>query len=193
MSRRVLELDQALGAKAAAAVLLCLFLLSGPAWAENGTKQQKTRITSERVIYSGGNRTIDFRGDVYVKRSDFSIWCDWMRVHMAREDAEGDMLQEAQGSPRNFEKIVARENVRLQMGEREASCREAVYLPGEELLTLRGEVRLRQGKSRIRGSEVRIHLDTNSSEVIGGNEGRVEATFYSSNSTGPSNGDSEGD
>lgn len=159
--------------------------------AEDGVDMNRTRITSDKVVYSGGNETILFQGNVRVRRSDFDLWCRKMTVHLAsngsaREGPRGS------GDASDFEKIVAEENVRLRMENRNATCRKAIYRSGEETITMLGDVRLRQGRNRIRGEEVRMDLARNTTEILGSGAGQVEATFYNRNETGQSDGASEG-
>lgn len=159
--------------------------------AENGVDLDRTRITSDKVIYSGGNETILFQGNVRVRRRDFDLWCRKMTVHLA-SDGSGREGQRMSGDARNFEKIVAEENVRLRMENRNATCRKAIYRSAEETIILLGDVRLRQGRNRIRGQEVRMDMARNTTEILGSGAGQVEATFYSRNETGQSDGGSEG-
>jgi len=173
------------------AAAVALFLALAPAIAaENGVNLQRTRITSDKVIYTGDQETIVFQDNVYVERSDFELWCRRMTVHLA-----GRGVPRGEGganTTEDFEKIVAEEDVRLRMEGRNATCRKAVYRSGEEMITLSGDVRLQQGRNRIRGQTVRMDLAGNTTEIVGSGEQQVEATFYSENSTGPSDGASEG-
>lgn len=180
--------------RGASAVLaaICLFSLAvlHPAIAaKNGTERQKTRITSDSVVYAGGNETIVFRDNVYVQRSDFRLWCEKMTVHLSdagqRKKREGSRAQD-------FDKIVAENNVRLRMETRNATCRKAVYISETQVITLWGDVLLRQGPNRVQGQKVRMDLARNTTEVIGSEESQVEATFYTQNSTGPTDGGFEG-
>lgn len=171
---------------------ICLFSLAAlhPAIAaKNGTERQKTRITSDSVVYAGGNETIVFRDNVHVQRSDFRLWCEKMTVHLSdagqQKGREGSRAQD-------FEKIVAEDNVRLRMDNRNATCRKAVYRSDAEVITLLGNVRLRQGRNRVQGQKVRMDLARNTTEVMGSEESQVEATFYNQNSTGLSDGGLEG-
>ena len=177
---------------AAVLAAICLFFLATlhPAIAaKNGTERQKTRITSDSVVYAGGNETIVFRDNVHVLRSDFRLWCEKMTVHLSdagqQKGREGSRAQD-------FEKIVAEDNVRLRMENRNATCRKAVYISDTEVITLWGNVRIRDGRNRIQGEKVRMDLARNTTEVIGSEESQVEATFYTQNSTGPSDGGFEG-
>ena len=180
--------------RGAVAVLaaICLFSLAAlhsAIAAENGTERQKTRITSNSVVYEGGNETIVFRDNVHVQRSDFRLWCERMTVHLS--DA-GQQKGREGSRGQDFEKIVAEDNVRLRMKNRNATCRRAVYISDAEVITLWGDVRLREGRNLVQGQKVRMDMARNTTEVIGSEESQVEATFYTQNSTGPSNGGFEG-
>ena len=163
-----------------------------PAMAEeNGVDLNRTRITSDKVVYSGGKETILFQGNVRVRRSDFDLWCREMTVHLA-SNGSGRGGPRGSGGTSDFEKIVAEENVRLRMENRNATCRKAIYRSGEETITMLGDVRLRQDRNRIRGQEVRMDLARNTTEILGSGAGQVEATFYNRNETGQTDGGSEG-
>jgi lipopolysaccharide export system protein LptA len=175
----------------AAACLIALLALAPALAAKNGVDLNKTRITSDKVIYAGAKESIVFEGNVRVRRSDFDLWCQRMTVYLDREAVDKG---ESQGSkaPGDFEKIVAEEEVRLRMEGRNATCRKAVYRPKEETIILLGDVRLRQGRNRIRGEEVRMDMARNTTEILGSGSTQVEATFYDTNGTGLGNGASEG-
>ena len=176
---------------AAVAVFAALSVLAPALAADNGVDLDRTRITSDKVIYSGGQETIVFQGNVRVRRSDFDLWCRRMTVHLAR-NGSGREGPRGSGDASDFEKIVAEENVRLRMENRNATCRKAIYRSAKETIILLGDVRLRQGRNRIRGQEVRMDMARNTTEILGSGAGQVEATFYSRNETGQSDGGSEG-
>jgi lipopolysaccharide export system protein LptA len=176
---------------AAVAVFAALSALAPALAAENGVDLNRTRITSDKVIYSGGNETILFQGSVRVRRSDFDLWCRKMTVHLASNGSGREASRGSRGAS-DFEKIVAEENVRLRMENRNATCRKAIYRSDEETIIMLGDVHLRQGRNRIRGQEVRMDLARNTTEILGSGASQVEATFYSRNQTGQSNGGSEG-
>ena len=179
---------------AIAAIGLVAFLVLTPATAaENGVDLQQTRITSDKVIYSGGEETIVFKGNVRVQRSDFDLWCRRMTVHLTGKSLDRGQRSQGMRQTGDFEKIVAEQDVRLRMEGRNATCRKAVYTAGTEEITLLGDVRLQQGRNRIRGQEVRMDLAGNTTEIVGSGADQVEATFYTENSTRPSNGGSQGD
>jgi lipopolysaccharide export system protein LptA len=178
---------------ALAAAGLVAFLALAPATAaEDGVQMQRTRINSDRVIYSGGNETIVFQGSVRVRRSDFDLWCRRLTVHLSEKGLGKQGKGQATGRASDFEKIVAEEEVRLRMRDRNATCRKAVYRSGSEMITLLGDVRLQQGRNRVSGPKVRMDLARNTTEIVGSEGDQVEATFYTANSTGPSNGGSGG-
>lgn len=172
-------------------VFAALSALAPAMAAENGVDLHRTRITSDKVIYAGENETILFQGNVRVRRSDFDLWCRKMTVHLA-SDGSGRGGPRGSGDASDFEKIVAEENVRLRMANRNATCHKAIYRSKEETITMLGDVRLRQGRNRISGQEVRMDLARNTTEILGSGSSQVEATFYSRNETGQSNGGSEG-
>ena len=176
---------------AAVAVFAALSVLAPALAAEDGVDLDRTRITSDKVIYSGGVETIVFQGNVQVRRSDFDLWCRKMTVHLA-SNGSGREASRGSGGASDFEKIVAEENVRLRMENRNATCRKAIYRSDEETITMLGDVHLRQGRNRIRGQEVRMDLARNTTEILGSGAGQVEATFYNRNETGQTDGGSEG-
>ena len=176
----------------AATALVALLALAPATAAEDGVDLQQTRITSDRVIYSGGKETIVFQDNVRVRRSDFDLWCERMTVHL-KGKAPGQGERQATGRASDFEKIVAEHEVRLRMEGRNATCRKAIYRSGTEMITLLGDVRLQQGRNRIRGQKVLMDMARNTTEIVGSEGDQVEATFYTENSTESSNGGSGGD
>ncbi len=143
---------------------------------------KQTRIVADKVVYSRQENTVRFEGNVHAAREAFEIWCTEMTVFVAKEGAAGGENggQPSLQSQRNFERIVAVGDVRLHMDNRTAESRKAVYEAKSETLTLTGNVRLREGRNTIQGEKVKLYLKEDRSEVMSGEEGQVEATFYSS-------------
>lgn len=177
----------------AAFFAIVLSFAGATASAQDNEEQQRTRILSDRVIYTQQDNRILFQDNVHVEREDFLLWSEEMTVFLVEEDGEGDAQQEAGREMQDFERIVARDNVRIQMEQRNATSREAVYTSADSLLVLTGDVRLQQGRNVVHGHEVHINLDQGTSEVMSGEQEQVEATFYSGDNGVESNGDSEGD
>jgi lipopolysaccharide export system protein LptA len=144
--------------------------------------QQETRITANKVVYSRNDSTVRFEGNVHASRDAFEIWCAEMTVYVNKEGAAAEGNQEGPSlqSERNFERIVAEGDVRLQMEGRSAESRKAIYESGPEVLTLIGDVLLKEQRNTIEGQKVKLYLKEDRSEVMSGEEGQVEAVFYSS-------------
>jgi len=164
-------------------LVLCFGLLSQPAEAAPAELggSNATQITSQKVVYVGGENQVEFQGDVHVSREDFELWCSRLKVFLSKEAGTGRdagaSAGQAQGRDR-IDKIMAYENVRIEMEARQARSDEAEYRADQEKLFLRGNVVLTEGKNKIQGAQVVFDLRKNTSEVTAGESGQVRALFF---------------
>jgi len=154
-----------------------------------------TEITATSVRYSHQTTTVVFTGDVQVVRSDFQLWCNRLTVHLRRQAArslDSDDRQDGgsmgQDLSQQFEKIVAEGEVRITMGDREATGQRAVYEAASNTLTLQGNVILQEGQNRIQGQKVTFSIDENTTEIAGGEQEQVKALFFPSEDGESDNG-----
>ncbi len=165
------------------AAALCLWSLSFNAYAAPAELggSSSTEITSEKVVYVGDNNQVEFQGDVHVTRDEFELWCQRLEVFLS---PEGDSAQpsasdsqQVQGTGR-IEKIMAYDDVRIEMQARTARSDQAEYRADDEKLFLRGNVLLSEGKNQIQGEQVVFDLRQNTSQVTAGESGKVKALFF---------------
>lgn len=136
-------------------------------------------IEADKVVYVQKERKLDFIGQVYVKRPDFELWCEKMVVTLAAED-QGEEKQGGTGlgAAGSVHKIVAQDNVRLVMDNREATSERAEYYAKESKLILVENVQIQENKNTVRGHKVTFYLDAGRSEIEGKEGSRVRAVFF---------------
>lgn len=139
-----------------------------------GQKGDKpTTISAQKLIYNQAANQVEFVGDVHVVRSDFELWCKTMSVFLAEQQKKG---QKGPG----IERIVARDEVRTRINGRESFSDEAVYQTGSEVITLQGNVLIKEGLNQIEGGRVVLYLNENRTEIFSAANERVNAVFYPS-------------
>jgi lipopolysaccharide transport protein LptA len=107
---------------------------------------------------SGRERVI-FLGEVQVDQGNLKIHCDWL---------EATYPKTGEGGP---ERLVARGNVRILQGGREARCTEAVFHGPENRAVCRstsGSAVLRRGDDTVEGEEIHFDLASSTVKVKGG-------------------------
>jgi lipopolysaccharide transport protein LptA len=120
-----------------------------------------TAIQAEQLEASRdakGRESVVFQGGVRVDRGDLQIHCDWLQ---ATYPPKGE------GGP---DRLVARGNVRLVQGDREARCTEAVFEEGRKLAICRsssGPAVLRRGDDVVEGQEIVFDLARSTVRVTG--------------------------
>ena len=159
-------------------VLLCAggpfpaFAAEGLTMGQSG--EQPTRITAQKLIYNQASREVEFVGQVHVVRPDFELWCRTMSVILAEEQ------KEQAGKNPGIERIVARDEVRTKTNGRESLSDKAVYQTGSEVITLEGNVLIKEELNKIEGDRVILYLNENRAEIFSKEGGRVNAVFYPS-------------
>src|SRR5436190_23839353 len=112
-------------------LLACAALaLPLPALAQSATPQN-TVIESDGPgdMTSTDNETkITFRDNVRVTGTNMKLTCDYLEVVVIRSGDKSATL----GKLDKFRSLLAKGNVRLVQGDREAACGRADVLPGEE-------------------------------------------------------------
>lgn len=138
--------------------------------------QNPTRISAQKLVYNQASREVEFVGQVHVVRPDFELWCKKMSVFLADRRKE----QSGQVTNPGIERIVARGEVRTETDGRKSWSDKAVYQTGSEVITLEGNVLLKEEMNEIKGSRVVLYLNENRAEIFSGEDGRVDAVFYPS-------------
>ncbi len=128
---------------------------------------QPLRITSQQLEADNKNRVITFRGKVEARQGNLTMWADMAQVYYEKKE-EGTELRE----------IVATGNVRVQEGERLATAQKAVFVNGEQKITLTGEPKVWQGKDVVSGERIIVFLEEEKSLVESGPDRRVEVILH---------------
>jgi len=113
-------------------------------------------ITSEEleVIQREDGRTVIFDHDVVVVQDDIELQADHLEALYAKGESQPDELRAA-GS------------VRVNQGEKWASCDRAVYLRGPQTVTCVGHAQLTRDCDVVRGEKIRFDLEGEGVKVIG--------------------------
>lgn len=183
MGSKILESRLDCISKASLVFLFVLVFWGAPAWSQVSEldKSQPMHIEADKVVYGQKERKLDFIGQVYVKRPDFELWCQKMVVTLSAEDQgeekQGDNTSSL-GAAGSVRKIVAQDNVRLVMDNREATSERAEYYARESKLILVENVQIQENKNVVRGHKVTFYLDAGRSEIEGKEGSRVRAVFF---------------
>jgi len=117
-------------------VLLCAFLLaSGAARAAEGNLTPvPTQITCEHAeaVSTDKEMTTVFTGDVQVTGTNMRISCDRLEIISYRSGEKGQVL----AKENRFKSMIATGHVRINQGDREATCGRAEVLPGDNKIIL---------------------------------------------------------
>jgi len=154
-------------------VLLCALLLAvGTARAAEGNLTPvPTQITCDHAeaVSTDKEMTTVFTGDVQVTGTNLHISCDRMEIISLRSGDKGQVLSKEN----RFRSLVATGHVRINQGDREATCGRAEVLPGDNKIILtenpmvedkdtgwvytsRGSLTLLRGERRVHGEKVTI-------------------------------------
>jgi lipopolysaccharide transport protein LptA len=126
-----------------------------------------TSIRAEQLEASrdaAGRERVIFEGKVQVEQGGLLIFCDWLEATYPESGKGG------------AERLVARGNVRIRQGEREARCTEAVFEQARNRAVCRsstGLASLRRGEDIVEGEEIVFDLARSSVRVSGGAVVRV--------------------
>jgi lipopolysaccharide export system protein LptA len=129
--------------------------------------EQPLRITSQQLEADNKQLLITFTGNVVAKQGEMTIHADVARVYYEKKE-EGNEVRE----------IVATGNVRIQEGERLATCQKAVFTNAEQKIVLTGQPKVWQGKDVVSGEKITILMEEDKSFVESGPDQRVEVVLY---------------
>lgn len=135
-----------------------------------------TRITSDVMRVEQGGARVVFTGNVVVTRPDMVIRSRTLTVFVPAKDA-GDAAATGPGQGR-IERIVAQGDVRIEREGRRGEAAKATWHEDQGLLVMEGDPVLREGDNAIAGEVIKIWIRDGRSEVVGGKDKRVEATFF---------------
>ncbi|MEO0690452.1 MAG: LptA/OstA family protein [Pseudomonadota bacterium] len=133
-------------------------------------------VDAGRIDVQERENRVAFSGDVVVTQSDLTVRAQRMLLNYV--DAQSLELQ----------RITATGGVTVSRGRERATGNTAVYDFNRRIITMAGDVRLRQGENTLVGGRLVIDLDTGLSSVDGrasssagagtpGSQGRVRGTF----------------
>lgn len=150
------------------AVLLCLALSAGVFAAGDSASRrndQPINIKSNELLTDSAAGTATFSGKVVARQGDLTIYSDRLVVYYAEKDKEVD-------------RVEAFGNVRIVQENNRGEAEHAVYDRRGAKITLDGgRPRVFQGKNTVVGEVITYFVDEQRSVVVGGKDGRVEATI----------------
>jgi lipopolysaccharide transport protein LptA len=158
---------------------------------ENDTALQPIEITADRLVSRGDQNYAEFIGNVEAAQGNFSIRSDTLKITYRRSAGTG-----TQGTTDtdSIEKIEAIGRVKIKSDNRRAETDRAEYRLQDEVIELTGENSfLTDGKNTLTGSKITWHRKTGEITVVGSDQKRVKAVFYSTKSLAPQTQNPAGD
>lgn len=149
------------------AVLSCIAFFAAPAGAQgtnvpfsglSGDRDKPVEITSDSLTMDQQAGTAQFIGDVLIGQGDLRINADTVDVTYVRENGQ---------STNEVERLVAKGNVVLVLGDEAAEAQLADYRVADGMIRLTGDVTLTQGQSAMMGQQLDIDLDKGSGVMSG--------------------------
>lgn len=145
--------------------------------AERLESDNMIRVTADRLVTDTQSRNAEFIGHVHAVRGNMTIVCDSLKIFYT--DAPAQATNDQPGAE-SIKSIVADGNVRIDFDNQTATTQRAEWSTQEQTIVLSGPgSKIVSGKNSITGSKITLHQGDNRIQVEGGNDGRVEAQFYS--------------
>jgi lipopolysaccharide export system protein LptA len=139
---------------------LGLVLAALPARADEPVAPSPTTIVSQNLdMQSTDDESVFlFTGLVLVRGTNISLSCDRLEAITIRDkkDIIRDKEKTALGQVGKFKSLLATGRVRIEQGDRVATCGRAEVLPGEEKITLTEDPMVRDGESTIVGEKITL-------------------------------------
>lgn len=133
-------------------------------------------ITSEKMIYDEGKRTVVFEKDVVAKHGDLTLWAEKLTAYLVTKSGK-------EGTPDSIDYIIATGNVRALKGNSEGTCGKLTYYVAKQFLKMEQGPKLKDGPNSLSGKVINFYAAENRSEVIGGKGERVKAIFLAPGET----------
>ncbi len=132
--------------------------------------------TSDKVIFDSTERYAEMIGNVKVTQGQTIITAGALRIYYR----EGNQ-QRSNELPGNesIEKIVATNNVRIELDSGIAISNEAVYHADRKTIVLSGQAKLIRGENSISGSKITINRENGRVTVESSDKEPVEALIFS--------------
>ncbi len=121
--------------------------------------EEPINITSKQMEADQRAGVIIFRGDVVAKQQEGVIMSDVLTVTYDEN--------------KNISKIVAEENVKINQGDRVATCDKATFYPDEKKVVMEGSPRVWKDGDLVTGEVITLFLDSDRMDVVG-----VEAVIH---------------
>ena len=146
--------------RSALLVLCGLALAATSARAEDPAPVSPTTIISQNLDMQTTDEesTFVFTGLVLVRGNNISLSCDRLEAITIRSqrDIIKDEDKTALGQVGKFKRMLATGRVRIEQGDRVATCGRAEVLPGEEKITLTEDPMVRDGESTVVGETITL-------------------------------------
>lgn len=143
------------------------------------TEQVPVNITADSMRYAPSGNEVVFQGGVHVVRPDFEIWAAKITIHLSATKKKAEVSTGVDNlDPGALEKIVASGGVKLAHKGKVGNCQTATYDVASSIFTMEGAPSLEDGKNKIQGHVIKFWVKENRSEVLGGGNQRVNATFF---------------
>jgi lipopolysaccharide export system protein LptA len=137
---------------------LCALLAATSVRAEEPAPPSPTTIISQNLdMQSTDNEsTFLFTGLVIVKGNNITLTCDRLEAitNRSNKDIVQDQEKTALGQVGKFKSLLATGRVRIEQGDRVATCGRAEVLPGEERINLTEDPMVRDGESTVVGERI---------------------------------------
>lgn len=140
-------------------------------------KNNKIRITADRLVGSYDKNYAEFTGSVEAVYGNFIIKSDSLKIYYKRDPGK---KERPKASEESIDKIIATGNVKIWADDKEATTQQAVYTTETMVLVLTGEnSTVFSNKNYVSGSKITLNRSKNTVKVESGVENRVKALFYS--------------
>jgi lipopolysaccharide export system protein LptA len=170
-------------------ILLTLFTMSAPLWAQVGfdqknmiRKTEPIEIVSDRMEAFNEKKLVVFSGKAVATQVDIKLKTDRISLYYKKSNEKKEKIgkQEVETAG-DLEKIEAKGNVVITQKEISATGDEAVYYQEDARIVMTGNPVLREGKNVIKGCRVIFYVNENRGKVEpcdSANSGRVTAIIY---------------
>jgi len=135
-------------------ILLAMFSGAYPAWAGPVTVQ------ADHLDIWNNKKQALFTGNVHLKRDDFELFCDSLRVFYTEKNG--------------IDRGVATGHVRMQQGDKHGHSDRADLDNKHQILTLTGHAVMEHASGRIEGATIIYHIQEKITEVLRGKGERVK-------------------
>lgn len=146
--------------RSAPLLALCLLMVALPSRADEPAPTTPTTISSQNLDMQSTDdeSTFLFTGLVVVKGNNITLSCDRLEAvtTRAQQDVIRDENKTALGQVGKFKSLLATGRVRIEQGERVATCGRAEVRPGEERITLTEDPMVRDGESTVVGERITL-------------------------------------